>query len=57
MKKRKNPNDSTFRNINALKTKNIEIIRHIQLVDKTIDALVDMVSGLMKRVQKLEKRK
>lgn len=57
MKKRKNPNDSTFRNINALKTKNTEIIRHIQLVDKTIDALVDMVSGLMKRVQKLEKRK
>lgn len=56
MSKKRNPNDTTFRNINALKDKFDIMARHIHLVDKTLDALVDMTSGLMKRVEKLERK-
>lgn len=54
--KKKNPNDSTFRNINALKIRNIEIIRHLHLVEKTLDAVVSMVSGLNRKVERLERK-
>lgn len=55
-KKKRNPNDTTFRNINALKDKMNIVIRHEHLVDKTLDAVVDLVSGLVKRVEKLERK-
>lgn len=56
MKKKKNPNDAMFRNINALKTKNIEVIRHLHLVEKTLDAVVSITSDLTNRIEKLERK-
>ena len=56
MTKKKNPNDTTFRNINSLKTKNIEVVRHLHLVEKTLDAVVSITSDLTNRIEKLERK-
>lgn len=52
--KRKNTNEQ---DIHALQDRLDITIRHIHLVDKTLDALVDLTSKLIKRVEKLERRK
>lgn len=55
--RKRNPNDATMRNIHAVKDRLELIIRHIHLLDKTMDAVVSMVSGLVKRVEKLERKR
>lgn len=52
---KKNPNDTTFRNINALKKKDNQIIRQLDLLEHTLDILVKNVSRLQMRIQKLER--
>lgn len=57
MKKRKNPNDTTFRNINALKKKLKLLKEWVEILSLNNNKLVMLYKKLLKKVEKLEKKK